>query len=387
MKVQKLSSMLALLALVFWAGVTPSQAQDPPTCDQLSEQDRTIGIGNPSQVHLEASGKIHESNKVAQTFKVPGAGCFAVNSITLRAVRHDRNGTKPNDLLLSIFGTTYSGEGKIPTGSALGSATISVDDIPNTTANAPNQVSPTAFAAVTATFDPPIQVAGGAYYAVVIEQEDGGGDGSIWYSVGLVVGTTYTEAGLPRNLHYCKSAAPWECPATGGLTNHEGRDITMTIELVCCAEGCTLTQGFWKNHGGDHPPAPATPHPSAWPPTAVPMLLGLNPVTHSYPQSELLRILRGPVQGNGAISLSKQLIAAKLNKANGAPVPAAIQQTMNDADGLIATEPSRIPPIGTAFLATSATGAYTLALDQYNNGEWPGGPLHCDAQEPPPFEE
>ena len=369
---KKMFFAFAVMVLMFWWGAGSAQAQvcdpnDPPTVD----------IADPSQPHLEASGKIHGTNKVAQTFKVPGAGCFTVSSITIRAIRHDAGTVKPSDLVLSIFGTTDSTQGKIPTGSLLGSASISVDDIPNTTISNPPNVPTTAFAAVTATFNPPVQVAGGAYYAVVIEQENGGGSGNIWYSVGLVVGTTYTEAGFPRNLHYCKSAAPWDCPATGGLPNDEGYDITMSIQFMCCNQGCTLTQGYWKTHGGDFPEA--NPHLNAWPPSAVPMLLGLQ----SYSQSELLEILREEVGGNGAISLAHQLIAAKLNKANGAPVPAAVQQAMDDADGLIATTDSnRIPPIGTAFLDPSVTGTLTDSLDQYNNGEWPGGPLHCEDLEP-----
>jgi len=65
-------------------------------------------------------------------------------------------------------------------------------------------------------------------------------------------------------------------------------------------EDCTFTQGFWKNHE------------EAWPVDT----LTLGNV--SYTQDELLAIFDLPVEGNCLISLAHQLIAAKLNVANGA---------------------------------------------------------------------
>ena len=55
------------------------------------------------------------------------------------------------------------------------------------------------------------------------------------------------------------------------------------------------TQGFWKNHPND------------WP------VDELDLGTESYDQAALSVILNQPVQGNGLVSLAKQLIAAKLN--------------------------------------------------------------------------
>ena len=72
------------------------------------------------------------------------------------------------------------------------------------------------------------------------------------------------------------------------------------VEVTGCSAGCTLGQGFWKNH------------PEAWPVGQV--TLG----TVSYSASQLLAIFTQPVAGNGLIQLAHQLIAAKLNIANGA---------------------------------------------------------------------
>lgn len=112
-------------------------------------------------------------------------------------------------------------------------------------------------------------------------------------------------------------------------------------------EGCTLTQGYWKNH------------PDAWPVTS----LTLGTVT--YTQAQLLEILKTPVRGNGLISLAHQLIAAKLNIAAGASDD-AIDDTIDDADALIGG--LVIPPVGPGFLSPSTTGSLNNTLDSYNNG-------------------
>jgi hypothetical protein len=118
---------------------------------------------------------------------------------------------------------------------------------------------------------------------------------------------------------------------------------------------CTYTQGYWKTHEDQ------------WPVTSL--TLG----TVSYTQAQLLDILDRSVQGNGLVSLAHQLIAAKLNVANGA-FPDDIAQTILDADALIGS--LVVPPIGSGYLSPSSTSALTEMLDDYNNGII--GPGHCD---------
>ncbi len=112
-------------------------------------------------------------------------------------------------------------------------------------------------------------------------------------------------------------------------------------------ENCTLTQGFWKNH------------PSLWPVTSVP--LG----TVTYTQTQLLQILNQPGAGNGLLSLAHQLIAAKLNLADGAS-SSGVASAIAAADALI--DGMVVPPIGTGFLSPSTTSTTTQALDDFNNG-------------------
>ena len=120
-------------------------------------------------------------------------------------------------------------------------------------------------------------------------------------------------------------------------------------------DNCTFTVGYWKNH------------PEAWP------VAGLTLGTVFYSAAQLMAILNEPVSGNGLISLAHQLIAAKLNIANGAS-GAAVAATIAAADaqigGLV------IPPIGAGYLHPSTTSSKTQILDDYNNGLI--GPGHCE---------
>ena len=136
---------------------------------------------------------------------------------------------------------------------------------------------------------------------------------------------------------------------------------TPSLDTATTSSGCTLTQGYWKNH------------PTVWPVTSL--KLG----TVSYTEAQLLSILGAPVKGNGLIDLAHQLIAAKLNVAAGAS-PAAITTTISAADALIGS--LVVPPVGSGSLSTSTTSALVGQLDAYNSGTI--GPGHCGNQPPPP---
>jgi hypothetical protein len=96
--------------------------------------------------------------------------------------------------------------------------------------------------------------------------------------------------------------------------------------------------------------------------------------TVTYSQTDLLKILNQPVKGNGLVSLAHQLIAAKLNIANGAS-GSAIATTIATADSTIGA--LVVPPVGSGSLSTSSVGTLVNALDSYNNGLLSGGPGHC----------
>jgi uncharacterized repeat protein (TIGR01451 family) len=150
--------------------------------------------------------------------------------------------------------------------------------------------------------------------------------------------------------------------ASVSATNESPRKIlnntaSASISVTCPPppSGCTLTQGFWKNH------------PEAWPVSSL--TLG----TVSYTSDELGQIFDEPVAGNGLISLAHQLIAAKLNVASGAD-PSAVAQSISDADALIGS--LVVPPVGSGFLDPDDTSDLVDALTAFSEGTT--GPGHCE---------
>jgi len=130
-------------------------------------------------------------------------------------------------------------------------------------------------------------------------------------------------------------------------------------QTVTGGQNCTFTQGYWKNH------------PEAWPASCLPMTLGSN----SYTQAQLLQILGQPTQGNGAVSMAHQLIAAKLNLCQGAN-PSAVSSCVTTGDTKLSTcGANKIPSIGSCNLSTGNTSSTTQCMDNFNQGIT--GPGHC----------
>ena len=129
---------------------------------------------------------------------------------------------------------------------------------------------------------------------------------------------------------------------------------SMVVGSAPLAQNCTYTQGYWKNHE------------EVWPVTSL--TLG----TVSYTKAELLQILKEPARGNKLVILAHQLIAAKLNLANGAN-PIAAAATIAAADALIGA--LVCPPIGGGSLPADPATSYANLLDDFNNGLI--GPGHC----------
>jgi hypothetical protein len=141
---------------------------------------------------------------------------------------------------------------------------------------------------------------------------------------------------------------------------------TLTCATLFCDSngGCTYTQGYWKTHG---PVGCLTGNnTNVWPVT--PLTLGAV----SYTDLELCSIFNTPAAGNGLISLAHQLIAAKLNVANGADAT-DVADAIAAADALIGD--LVVPPVGTGSLANSATSTLTGTLTSFNEGTI--GPGHC----------
>jgi hypothetical protein len=265
---------------------------------------------------------------------VDGSGCKRLNAVIFNVRRGSEAGSDVGDLTVEIRAVSAG----LPNGTVLASKVVLKTAISNS-----------AYSDVTAVFDTPIEISGGSQYAVVFYTT--GGSAGKAYRFGVDDGNPYSGG------QFCKSGDSgtiWGCTFEAGSVV----DMKMSLCVSDCPGGCVHSQGYWKNH------------PDAWPVTS----LTLGTVTYS--QSDLLTILGAPVLGNGLVSLAHQLIAAKLNVANGAAVPTGIAAAIASADSLIGA--LVIPPIGSDYLAPAATGALTETLDQYNTGTYTGGPPHCD---------
>lgn len=122
-------------------------------------------------------------------------------------------------------------------------------------------------------------------------------------------------------------------------------------------EGCTFTQGYWKNHN-DFSSRPSQK--IAWPIDEETVLCNKS----------WLSILKTPVKGDKRLILAHQWIAASLNVANGAD-PSAIATALIDAESLLKSNCESLSRADSQ-IATRLAGL----LDNYNNGII--GPGHCD---------
>jgi choice-of-anchor A domain-containing protein len=124
----------------------------------------------------------------------------------------------------------------------------------------------------------------------------------------------------------------------------------------CEAEGCTLTIGWWQTHNAYAAPGPLQ---VAWPIDEDTVLCGQT----------WLYWIRYPTEGSRFNLLSRRYIGARLNAANGANPPAAVEAAFVQAQALMAD---------CVISAAEQTAAVTLAetLNSFNEGSF--GPAHCD---------
>ena len=128
----------------------------------------------------------------------------------------------------------------------------------------------------------------------------------------------------------------------------------VVFELFDCSapqkKPCPLSPGFWKNH------------PGAWPVGSL--VLG----DETYAKAELLLLLKTPTRGDASLILVRQLLAAKLNIANGSD-PTPILQTISDADVLLAPFTGRLPYHVRPFSGVGhSMTALADRLEKYNGG-------------------
>jgi hypothetical protein len=171
----------------------------------------------------------------------------------------------------------------------------------------------------------------------------------------LQCGTTYAFRAFAHN------------DPTSGLGKSAFTQALSCSTLACDAQpSCTYTQGYWKTHG----PIPTGNNVNEW--SAAVNADGLLIGSVVYTNLQLQSIFNTPAAGNGLISLAHQLMAAKLNIANGAD-PTAVSAAIASADALIGG--LVVPPVGAGSLSNASTSALTNTLATYNEGAI--GPGHC----------
>ena len=153
----------------------------------------------------------------------------------------------------------------------------------------------------------------------VVRVKANGDDGTTTGGAGLMPSSNY------GNTHHCQTE------------HHEA------------GPDCVHSQGYWKNH------------PGAWPIST----LKLGNVIYS--KTQLLSIFNRSAGGNGLISLSHQLIAAKLNVLAGAIPPPNVSGAIAAADAMIGNK--LVPPVGNGFLAAGTTSHLTDDLEEFNDEE------------------
>jgi hypothetical protein len=121
--------------------------------------------------------------------------------------------------------------------------------------------------------------------------------------------------------------------------------------------GCTLTQGYWRNHPEDWDFAPNT------------QFFGNVGMTY-------YDALTTSPAGNMYYVLAKQYIAAKLNGLNDASVPPDVTAAFNDATTLfIHNTPAQV---GASNSLENQAEDLADVLVEYNEGDSNPGPDHCD---------
>lgn len=101
--------------------------------------------------------------------------------------------------------------------------------------------------------------------------------------------------------------------AINELQNQVSDTDDLTVTVGTNNPGCTLTQGYWKNH--------------SWPGGIVGMPIWFT-----------VEALKTPVKGNAWYQLAHQYIAAYLNSLSSAFVPPEVQNALDDAKSLLGDE-------------------------------------------------
>jgi hypothetical protein len=150
-------------------------------------------------------------------------------------------------------------------------------------------------------------------------------------------------------------------PAPGGTTTDDSIvRVKLCFEYVEDDGGCTLTQGYWKNHSSNGP----APLDATW--------NGLENEPFFESGKTYHQVLLTPARGNAYYILAYQFIAAKLNGMAGASMSADLQAAFDEAAALFEGAADDTLAESVRARAIELGGL----LGAYNEGET--GPGHCE---------
>ncbi|WP_423802225.1 hypothetical protein [Neobacillus sp. SAB-20_R2A] len=191
-----------------------------------------------------------------------------------------------------------------------------------------------------------------------------------------------TASAVPATFTYQRDIGPYDtCQQTTDentatfITNDTktvGSDSATVYVNVPC-QGCTLTIGYWKTHAGftGNNPDKVTQYLPIW--LGDPTVTNSKAIKITSAQQAVYYLNFSGDASNGINKLYAQLLAAKLNIANGAD-PSAVTAIISQADAYLATHSSADWSSLKANQKSFVNQLQTI-LDNYNNGLI--GPGHC----------
>jgi len=196
-------------------------------------------------------------------------------------------------------------------------------------------------------------------------------------TVGPYAADTAFDCQLPNN------PTDWVSNTATVMTNDNSVSSSAEEHVPLCvpkANGCSLTQGYWKTHSV-HGKAPASQGWYVFAPTNVAGVVDNSQIVNLADKlffksgKTYYQVLWTPPQGNAYYNLAHQWIATYLNQINGAGMPTNVKDAFLKGWTLLVTyTPAQVAMGNNKTLANQFKALYPI-LDSYNKGDI--GPGHC----------
>ncbi len=184
----------------------------------------------------------------------------------------------------------------------------------------------------------------------------------------------------PHTYSYIRGVGPYSTPGTHYVDNiatvttnntvtQDTDDARVTINVPVA--GCTLTQGYWKNHSQ----LDKAPYDDNW----ANLGSSQEQTLFFFSGDTWLGVFRTAPKGNAYYQLAHQYMAAELNILNGATSTSAVDAALVSAKAFFGTyTPANFDLLGKKDPKRSEVIGLAGVLGSYNEGSI--GPGHCDEQ-------